>query len=108
MPNATVSEIEEQCRAKSARRLDAPDCVIRFRRHTATSFHCFWRRPALNGRATSAHRLGAAVAVQGAKLLRGDGVFTKCALELAKPFIIVPVYCLIASSIVAYVGLTPN
>jgi hypothetical protein len=37
-PHAPVSEIEDHCRAKSAGRLDAPDCVISFRCHTALPF----------------------------------------------------------------------
>jgi len=37
-PNAPVSEIEEHCRPRPAGRLDAPDCVIRFRCHTALPF----------------------------------------------------------------------
>ena len=34
-PHAPVGEIEEDGRARSAGRLDAPDRVVRFRRHTA-------------------------------------------------------------------------
>ena len=37
-PHAPVGELEEHGRVRSAGRLDAPDCVIRFRCHTALPF----------------------------------------------------------------------
>ncbi len=42
-PHAPTSEIREQGRARSAGRQDLPDCVIRFRGHTALPFICFWQ-----------------------------------------------------------------
>jgi hypothetical protein len=37
-PQVPVGEIEEHGRARSAGRLDAPDCVTRVRCHTALAF----------------------------------------------------------------------
>ena len=50
-PYAPVSEIEENFRARSAGRLGAPDCVIRFRCHTALPFIAYSRDTAFSGRA---------------------------------------------------------
>jgi hypothetical protein len=104
-PHAPVSEIEGHSRARSAGRLYAADCVIRFRRHTAMAFHCLWHNARLTSaphrRTTRSHgyraamcscsvlihcpsRLGAAAAVLTAELPCRDGVFTKGAFERAK------------------------
>ena len=37
-PYPAVSEVEDDCGARSARRLGAPDCVIRFKRHAVLPF----------------------------------------------------------------------
>jgi hypothetical protein len=54
-PHAPVGEIEEHGRVRSAGRLDAPDCVTRFRCHTALP-SLLLAKCVFNGRTTSAHR----------------------------------------------------
>src|SRR4029077_11753241 len=54
-PHAPVGEIEEHGRVRSAGRLDAPDCVTRFRCHTELP-SLLLAKCAFNGRATSPHR----------------------------------------------------
>jgi len=104
-PHPPVGEIEEHGQARSAGRLNAPDCRIRFRCHTARHCHCLGRNARLMGvpylrimgrhghgaamcsRSVLVHclsRLGAAAAVLAAELLGGHRVLTKWAPERGK------------------------
>jgi len=103
--SSSVTEIEEHFRVTSAGWLGAPDCAIRFRRHTTLLFIASdgtalsvgqphlrvtrWDGPPMPmcSRGVLVHyssRLGAATPVLVVEVPRGDGVSAKRTLELAK------------------------